>query len=130
MHTDPIADYLTRVRNAVKAHQKKVDVPSSSVKRSLTELLIANKFFGGVEEITDGAKKTLRISLRYNDGESVISGLQRISKPGLRVYEAAENLPRVLNGLGIAVISTSKGILSDREARQQKLGGEIMCYIW
>jgi small subunit ribosomal protein S8 len=130
MHTDPIADYLTRVRNAVKAHHKKVDVPSSSVKRSLTELLIANKFFGGFEEITDGAKKTLRISLRYNDGESVISGLQRISKPGLRVYEAAENLPRVLNGLGIAVVSTSKGILSDREARQQKLGGEIMCYIW
>ncbi|MEK7264228.1 MAG: 30S ribosomal protein S8 [Bacteroidota bacterium] len=130
MHTDPIADYLTRVRNAVKAHHKKVDVPSSIMKRSLTEVLIANKFFNGYEEIVDGAKKTLRISLRYSDGESVISGLERISKPGLRVYESAESIPRVFNGLGIAVISTSKGILSDREARQQKLGGEVMCYIW
>ncbi len=130
MHTDPIADYLTRVRNAIKAHHKFVNIPSSKMKKSITDLLISNSFVSDYEEITDGHKKTLRLKLKYNEGIPVIRGLKKISKPGLRIYASSEELPKVFNGLGIAVISTSSGIISDIDARKKNIGGEVLCYIW
>ena len=130
MHTDPIADYLTRMRNAIRAGKKIVNIPSSGVKRAITELLISQKYLHGYDEVKEGAKTMLNIRLRYNTGQSVISGLERVSKPGLRIYSPKEELPRVLNGLGIAVISTSKGVLTDKQARTMGVGGEILCYVW
>jgi small subunit ribosomal protein S8 len=131
MHTtDPIADYLTRVRNAVRARHKKVDVPASHLKRNLTKILLEQKFITGFTEIPDNKQGVLRIALRYTDGTSAITGLQRVSRPGLRVYTPADQIPRVLNGLGIAIISTSKGVLTDRQARTQNVGGEILCEVW
>ena len=128
--TDPIADYLTRVRNAMRARHKRVDVPASNVKRALTKILVEQKFINGFTEIKDNKEGVVRITLKYTDGLSAIQGLDRISKPGLRVYTPAEKLPRVLNGLGVAIISTSKGILADKDARANKLGGEVLCHIW
>ncbi len=128
--TDPIADYLTRVRNAMRARHKRVDVPASNVKRALTKILVEQKFINGFTEIKDNKQGVIRITLKYTDGLSAIQGLDRISKPGLRVYTPAEKLPRVLNGLGVAIISTSKGILADKDARANKLGGEVLCHIW
>ena len=128
--TDPIADFLTRVRNASKARKPKVDIPSSNTKRSLTEILKKQNFINDFSIVDDNKQNLIRIDLRYNNGVSAISGLQRISKPGLRVYKAANDIPRVLNGLGIAVISTSKGLLTDKEARKESIGGEVVCYIW
>ncbi len=128
--TDPIADYLTRVRNAMRARHKRVDVPASNLKRALTRILLEQKFIAGFTEIKDDKQGTIRITLKYTDGLSAIQGLDRISKPGLRVYSRAEELPRVLNGLGMAIISTSKGILADKDARAHKLGGEVLCHIW
>jgi len=128
--TDPVADYLTRLRNAVQARHKRLDIPASNLKRELTKLLVAHKFISGYTEIKETAQGVLRIQLKYNDGEPVITGLKRISKPGLRKYAAATELPRVLGGLGIAVISTPKGLMTDTEARQAKVGGEVLCEIW
>lgn len=128
--TDPIADYLTRIRNAIKAKHKKIDVPASNLKRELSKILMEKGFISNFTETTDTKQGMLTITLRYTDGISAISGLSRISKPGLRVYKPAAEIPRVLNGLGIAVVSTSKGLLTDSEARDQNLGGEILCYIW
>jgi len=128
--TDPIADYLTRLRNAIKARHKRVDVPASNLKRSLSRILSEQKFIGGYTEIADNKQGILRVTLRYADGVSSITGISRISRPGLRVYRPADELPRVLNGLGIAIISTSKGIMTDKEARQQKVGGEVLCQVW
>lgn len=128
--TDPIADYLTRVRNAIRARHKRVDIPASGMKRALSKILIDQKFLTGYAEIKDTKQGVLRLTLKYTDGVSAIKGLDRISKPGLRVYIPADELPRVLNGLGIAIISTSKGIMSDREARVQKVGGEVLCHVW
>ena len=128
--TDPVADYLTRLRNAVQARHKRLDIPASNLKRELTKLLVAHKFISGYTEIKETAQGVLRIQLKYNDGEPVISGLKRISKPGLRKYAASDELPRVLGGLGIAVISTPKGLMTDTEARQAKVGGEVLCEIW
>jgi len=128
--TDPVADYLTRVRNAVQARHKRLDIPSSNLKRELTRLLVAHKFISGYTEIKESAQGVLRIQLKYNDGQPVISGLKRISKPGLRKYAASDELPRVLGGLGIAIISTPKGLMTDTEARQAKVGGEVLCEIW
>jgi len=130
MHSDPIADYLTRVRNALQAGKKSVDVPASNLKKAITELLEAQKLIRGFEIIKDGSKSVIRIGLKYTDGQSVIAGLQRISKPGLRIYSSSDELPRVMNGLGVAVISTSRGVLSDRQARSLGVGGEALCYIW
>ncbi len=128
--TDPVADYLTRLRNAVQARHKRLDIPASNLKRELTKLLVAHKFISSYTEIKETAQGVLRIQLKYNDGEPVITGLKRVSKPGLRKYASADELPRVLGGLGIAVISTPKGLMTDTEARQAKVGGEVLCEIW
>lgn len=128
--TDPIADYLTRLRNAMRARHKRVDVPTSKLKREITRVLLEQGFISGVDEIKDNPQDTLRVQLRYTDGRSAISGLKRISKPGRRIYVSSDHSSRVLNGLGIAIISTSKGILTDRQARQQHVGGEVLCHIW
>jgi small subunit ribosomal protein S8 len=128
--TDPISDYLTRIRNAVRAKHKKVDVPATNMKRALSKILAEHKFISGYTEIEDNKQGLLRIALRYTEGKSVISGLKRISTPGRRVYVSSRELPRVLNGLGIAVISTSKGIMTDRQAKEQHFGGEVICHIW
>jgi small subunit ribosomal protein S8 len=128
--TDPIADYLTRMRNALRAKHKRVDIPTSGMKRELTKLLIEQKYLSSYTELTDTPQGTLRVQLKYNDAKPVIAGMRRISTPGLRVYVSAEKLPRVLGGLGIAVISTSKGLMTDRQAREARVGGEVLCEIW
>jgi len=128
--TDPVADYLTRLRNAIQAGNKRVDVPASNLKREITKLLIATKYVSGFTEVKDTPQGVLRIQLKYNDTQPVIAGLKRVSKPGLRKYVAAGAVPRVLGGLGIAIISTSRGLMTDRQARDAKLGGEVLCEIW
>jgi small subunit ribosomal protein S8 len=128
--TDPVADYLTRLRNAIQAGHKRVDVPASNLKREMTKLLLENKYIGKYAEINSELQTTLRIHLKYTDGRSVIEGLRRVSTPGLRKYVDAKSLPRVLGGLGIAVISTSQGLMTDKQARQAKVGGEVLCEIW
>ncbi len=129
--TDPIADMLTRIRNASSSKFKTVDVPASNMKRAIAEILFKEGYIRAYEEIKDDTQGVIRISLKYDEkGVKVISGLKRISKPGLRVYASKEELPRVLNGLGIALISTSKGIMTDKDARRENLGGEVLAYIW
>ena len=128
--TDPIADMLTRIRNAVRAKHTTVDVPYSKVKNQIANILLEEGFIADAELVENGVNKNIRITLKYKDSKSVIQGLKRISKPGLRIYAEKEELPRVLNGLGIAIISTSKGIVTDKVARQQNVGGEVMAYIW
>lgn len=128
--TDPVADFLTRIRNASKAKKPRVEIPSSGMKKSLAEILKKQKFIEDYTVVEDNKQSVLKIQLKYNNGTSAISGLQRISTPGLRVYKGSSELPRVLNGLGIAVISTSKGLLTDKEAKRDSLGGEVVCYIW
>jgi small subunit ribosomal protein S8 len=128
--TDPIADFLTRVRNAVKAKKKTVDVPSSKLKISLAEILKGSSFITGYSVIEDNKQNILRINLKYIKGVPAVSGLKRISTPGLRIYAGADKLPRVLNGLGIAVLSTSKGLLTDKQAKKESMGGEVLCHIW
>ena len=129
--TDPIADMLTRIRNASQANFKTVDVPASNMKRDIAEILFNEGYIKAFEEIQNENQGILRISLKYTEkGKKVISGLRRISKPGLRIYASKEELPKVLNGLGIALISTSKGIMTDRKARELGVGGEVLAYIW
>ncbi len=129
--TDPIADMLTRIRNASAAKHKTVDVPASKMKKAIADILYNEGYIKSVEEIVNENQGILRIALKYDEnGAKVIAGIKRISKPGLRVYASAEKLPKVLNGLGIALISTSKGIKTDKEARQEGLGGEVLAYIW
>ena len=129
--TDPIADMLTRIRNANSAKLKTVDVPKSNVKKTIAEILVDEGYIKSFEEIDDNAQGTIRITLKYGEkGTRTIDGLKRISKPGLRVYASKDELPKVLNGLGIALISTSKGIKTDKEARELGLGGEVLAYIW
>jgi len=128
--TDPIADYLTRVRNAARAKHKKVDVPASSIKKELTRILTEQKFFDGFTIVEDNKQNIIRISLKYNEGRSVLSGLRRVSRPGIRQYKSAEELPRVQNGLGIAIVSTSKGLMTNKQARKDNVGGEVVCYVW
>jgi small subunit ribosomal protein S8 len=128
--TDPIADFLTRIRNAARAKKVRVLIPSSKLKVSLAEILKSHGYIIDYEIIDDNKQKKINMVLKYKDGVSAIAGLERISKPGLRVYKSADELPRVLNGLGTAVISTSKGLLTDKEARKQLIGGEVICYIW
>lgn len=129
--TDPIADLLTRVRNANSARHEVVEVPSSKVKKAVANILLEEGYVKGIEEYNDGVVPMMRIALKYGASkERVITGLKRISKPGLRVYCKAEEVPKVLNGLGVAVISTSQGVLADREARKLGLGGEVICYVW
>jgi len=128
--TDPVADYLTRVRNAIQAKHKRVDVPASGLKREITKLLLEQKFITGYTELKDSPQGTLRIQLKYQESRSVITGLKRISTPGLRRYVGSDKLPRVLGGLGIAIISTSRGLMTDKQARAAKVGGEVLCEIW
>nr|Q2RFR1.1 RecName: Full=Small ribosomal subunit protein uS8; AltName: Full=30S ribosomal protein S8 [Moorella thermoacetica ATCC 39073] len=129
--TDPIADFLTRIRNANMVYQEKVEVPASRVKRALAEILKNEGYIKNYEYIEDNKQGILRLYLKYGPNkEKVITGLKRISCPGLRVYAKKGEIPRVLGGLGVAVISTSKGILTDKEARRQGVGGEVICYIW
>lgn len=128
--TDPIADFLTRIRNAVKAKRKKVDIPASNFKNGLAQILKEQNFITDFEVIEDGKQGILRVSLKYTDGESAIAGIERVSSPGLRNYAPVEKLPRVLNGYGIAIISTPKGLLTDKQARRENVGGEIVCRIW
>ena len=128
--TDPIADYLTRVRNASSAKKIRVDIPSSHMKISLSEILKKYNFIEDYAVVEDNKQNIIRIVLKYRNGIPALSGLKRISKPGLRIYKKSDELPRVLNGLGIAIISTSKGLLSDKEARSSAMGGEIVCHIW
>nr|AKQ01645.1 30S ribosomal protein S8, small subunit ribosomal protein S8 [uncultured Ignavibacteria bacterium Rifle_16ft_4_minimus_20697] len=128
--TDPIADFLTRIRNASKAKKLRVDIPASNMKKSLAEILKQQKFINDYSVIEDSKQNILRVELKYSNGLPAINGLKKISKPGLRVYNKSADLPRVLNGLGIAVVSTSKGLLTDKEAKTQSMGGEVICYIW
>ena len=129
--TDPIADMLTRIRNANSAKHKTVDVPASKIKIAIAEILFKEGYIKSFEVITDEAQGIIRITLKYDEkGTRVIDGIRRISKPGLRVYASKEELPKVLNGLGIAIISTSKGLKTDKEAREAGIGGEVLAYIW
>jgi small subunit ribosomal protein S8 len=128
--TDPIADYLTRLRNSIRAHHKQVEIPSSNVKIGLTEILYQQGYLSGYSILKDSPQGTIRIYLKYKDGQSVIEGLERISKPGLRKYAGAQDVPRTLNGLGITIVSTPKGLLTDAQARLENVGGEVLCRIW
>ncbi|WP_028400869.1 30S ribosomal protein S8 [Ectobacillus panaciterrae] len=129
--TDPIADMLTRIRNANMVRHDKLEVPASKIKKEIAEILKREGFVRDVELIEDNKQGILRIFLKYGpNNERVITGLKRISKPGLRVYAKADEVPRVLNGLGIAIVSTSKGVMTDKDARQAQTGGEVVAYVW
>ena len=128
--TDPVADMLTRIRNAGSAKHATVDVPASNVKKAIAEILLEEGYIKNYQIINDGLQGIIRITLKYNGGEKAITGLRRVSKPGLRVYAGADELPRVLRGLGIAIISTSKGIMTDKKAREAHVGGEVLAFIW
>lgn len=129
--TDPIADYLTRIRNANMAKHDSVKIPASNIKKSISEILKREGFIRDYEVADDNKQGVIKVFLKYGpNGERVISGLKRISKPGLRNYVGAEDLPKVLNGLGIAIVSTSAGVITDKEARQKNVGGEVIAYIW
>lgn len=131
MMTDPIADYLTRVRNALKAHHRKVDIPSSKLKRSITQILLDHKYIQSYLNIKDGKQGLIRIYLRYGPGDTpIIRGLRRISSPGRRVYVDKDHIPRVLNNLGIALMTTSQGVMTNKEAKRRGIGGEVLCYVW
>ena len=129
--TDPIADMLTRIRNANSAKHDTVDVPASNMKKAIAEILLAEGYIKNYQIIDDGTQGIIRIALKYNAGkEKVIQGLRRVSKPGLRVYAGADELPKVLKGLGITIISTSKGIMTDKKAREAHVGGEVLAFVW
>ncbi len=129
--TDPIADMLTRIRNANSSKHKTVDIPASKMKLAIADILFKEGYIKSFEEISSDVQGTIRVTLKYDEkGNRVIAGIKRISKPGLRVYASKEELPQVLNGLGIAIVSTSKGIMTDREARKEGLGGEVLAYVW
>lgn len=129
--TDPIADLLTRIRNASTSKHETVDVPASKMKKAIVEILNEEGYIKGYQEIEDGKQGVLRITLKYGSNhERVISGLKRVSKPGLRIYAGADELPRVLKGLGIAIVSTSKGIMTDKKARELHVGGEVLAFVW
>ena len=129
--TDPIADMLTRIRNAGSARPETVDIPNSKMKKAIAEILLEEGYIKSFQLIDDGTQGIIRVTLKYLPGkEKAIQGLRRVSKPGLRVYAGAEELPQVLRGLGIAIISTSKGIMTDKKARAQHVGGEVLAFVW
>ena len=132
MVTDPIADYLTRVRNAIKANHRVVTVPASNIKKEITKVLFDKGYIQNYKFEDDTVQGTIKIALKYNPitKEPAIVHLERISKPGLRKYAQADNLPRVLNGLGVAILSSTKGVITDKEARNQNIGGEVLCYVY
>jgi len=130
--TDPVADYLTRIRNAVMAGHKVVEIPASNMKKEITKILHDKGYILSYKFVDDGPQGTIKIALKYHPKTKVpaIKSIQRVSKPGLRKYTGAKELPRVLNGLGIAILSTSKGVITDKEARQLNIGGEVLCYVY
>lgn len=128
--TDPIADMLTRIRNANSATHEKVDIPHSKIKERIAEILKEEGFISNYKVITDGNNKNIRVYLKYAGRERVIKGIKRISKPGRRVYSSVEEMPRVLSGLGIAIVSTSRGVVVDRVARKENIGGEVLAFVW
>lgn len=132
MYTDPIADFLTRVRNAIAANHRVVEVPASKLKKEMTKILFDQGFVLSYQFIEDKVQGTIKIALKYDRDtkESVIRKIQRISTPGLRKYVGAKEMPRVLNGLGVAIVSTSKGVMTNKKARQENVGGEILCYVY
>ncbi len=132
MHiTDPIADMLTRIRNANNQRHATVDIPASNMKKAIAQILLDEGYVKNVEYIDDSTQGIIRVTLKYAENkQKVLTGLKRVSKPGLRIYASKEELPRVLKGLGIAIISTSKGIMTDKEARRQNVGGEVLAFIW
>ncbi|MBZ2175248.1 30S ribosomal protein S8 [Schnuerera sp. xch1] len=131
MMTDPIADMLTRIRNGNNVKHESVDVPASNMKKEIAQILLDEGFIKGFDIIEDGKQGIIRIEFKYGKyGEKVISGIKRISKPGLRVYVKSDEIPRVLGGLGIAILSTSKGIMTDKKAKKEGVGGEVVCYVW
>lgn len=132
MHiTDPVADMLTRIRNANSAKHDTVDIPNSKLKKAIAEILLEEGYIKNFQIINDGMQGVIRVTLKYNMGrEKVITGLRRVSKPGLRVYAGADELPKVLRGLGIAIVSTSKGVMTDKKARTANIGGEVLAFIW
>ncbi|MEL6534609.1 MAG: 30S ribosomal protein S8 [Bacteroidota bacterium] len=129
---DPIADYLTRVRNAIKAKHRIVDIPASNIKKEITKVLFDKGYIQNYKFVEDGPQGSIKIALKYNPTtkENAIVSLTRVSKPGLRRYAKAGELPRVLNGLGVAILSTSKGVMTDKEARTEQVGGEVLCYVY
>lgn len=130
--TDPIADFLTRIRNAVKANHKVVEIPGSKMKEAITKILHEQGYILSYKFVQDGFRSTIKIALKYHPETriSAIKGLKRVSRPGLRQYAGVESMPRVLNGLGVAIVSTSHGVMTDKEARAQKVGGEVICYVY
>jgi len=132
MNTDPIADYLTRIRNASAARKKMVEIPGSNIKRAMTQILFDKGYIRDFKFEDDNKQGSIKIALKYNPSTKVpaITKLQRVSSPGLRTYAGATEMPRVLNGLGIAIVSTSKGVITDKEARKENVGGEVLCYVY
>ena len=129
--TDTIADLLTRIRNASTAKHATVDIPASGIKKSITQILLDEGYIKEFKVIDDGKQGIIRVTLKYDENRnSVISGLRRVSKPGLRIYSSCEDLPKVMKGLGVAIISTSKGVITDKKARELKVGGEVLAFIW
>jgi small subunit ribosomal protein S8 len=128
--TDPIADMLTRIRNANSARHETVDVPASNMKKNIAKILLNEGYIKSYQVVDDNKQGTIHITLKYNGKEKVITGLRRVSKPGLRVYVGADELPRVLRGLGIAIVSTSKGVMTDKAARAAHVGGEVLAFVW
>ncbi len=129
--TDPIADMLTRIRNALVAKHQVVEVPASTIKKAIAQILLSEGYIKGYELIENGVQKTIKIDLKYGPNKQrVIVGLKRISKPGLRIYARKDKMPRVLNGLGTAIVSTSRGVMTDRDARKMGIGGEVLAYVW
>ena len=127
---DPIADMLTRIRNASAVKHEEVSVPYSKIKAQIAEIMLEEGYITGYEVLGEGIQKSINIKLKYFQGESVIKGIKRISKPSLRVFATVENMPRVINGLGIAILTTTKGVMTDKKAKQQRVGGEVIAYIW
>ena len=129
--TDPIADMLTRIRNAIMVNKEVVEIPSSNMKKAIADILLSEGYISDVKVVEDGYNGKLSITLKYvGKHQSVINGLKRVSKPGLRTYAGVEDMPKVMDGLGIAILSTNKGILTDRQAKAANVGGEVLCYIW
>ncbi|MBO5328302.1 MAG: 30S ribosomal protein S8 [Clostridia bacterium] len=129
--TDPIADMLTRIRNAIMVNKETVEIPSSNMKKAIADIMLNEGYISDVKLVEDGYNGKLVVTLKYlGKKQSVISGLQRISKPGLRTYANVENMPKVMNGLGVAILSTNKGIMTDKQAKAANVGGEVLCYIW
>lgn len=128
--SDVIADMLTRIRNANNAKHETVDVPASNVKKAIADILVSEGYIKSYQVVEDGKQDTLHITLKYVGKQKVIQGIRRVSKPGLRIYSGCEDMPKVMNGLGVAIVSTSKGIMTDKQARKEHIGGEILAFVW